>query len=136
MSISEAIAQCLKALASCLEVEQLMEDAWAENQLAYLRLWIADNGASAQSRSCLDRRLESEPDIRRVLADSLKVLAETVDDCRQLGIYWRLSVISATCDASSSDTNGMKDIFSRLLEDNIPFWQHPFFVEWARFGPG
>ncbi|EGR50163.1 uncharacterized protein TRIREDRAFT_105458, partial [Trichoderma reesei QM6a] len=84
MSIQEATKQCLETLRACLAVEQLMIDAWAENRLADLNLWIAGLGALASSRVSLDTRLGSKPEIRDIIANLLGLLALTVEKCRRL----------------------------------------------------
>lgn len=86
MSIQEATKQCLETLRACLAVEQLMIDAWAENRLADLNLWIAGLGALASSRVSLDTRLGSKPEIRDIIANLLGLLALTVEKCRRLGM--------------------------------------------------
>ncbi|KAL7808610.1 hypothetical protein V8C26DRAFT_413141 [Trichoderma gracile] len=84
MSIQEATKQCLETLRACLEVKQLMTDAWAETRLADLNLWSAGLGALAPPRASLDTRLCSKPEIRNVIANLLRLLALTVGNCRKL----------------------------------------------------
>ncbi|KAM0454209.1 hypothetical protein ACHAPV_008479, partial [Trichoderma viride] len=80
--ISEATQVCLQSFTNCLEVEELLKDEWAENRLADFNLWISGTGALAGGRASLDHRLRAKPEARAVIANLLRLLAETVDKCK------------------------------------------------------
>lgn len=80
--ISEATQVCLQSFTNCLEVEELLKDEWAENRLADFNLWISGTGALAGGRASLDHRLRAKPEARAVIANLLRLLAETVEKCK------------------------------------------------------
>lgn len=82
--ISEATDQCLQSFINCLEVEELLNDEWAENRLADFNLWVSGTGALAGGRASLDHRLRAKPEARAVIANLLRLLAGTVDKCKTL----------------------------------------------------
>lgn len=80
-----ATAACIQSLTDCLPVEALGKDEWAENRLADFNLWASGIGASTRSRASLDARLALRPEVREVIANLLRLLAATVDECKKLG---------------------------------------------------
>jgi hypothetical protein len=82
--ISEATDVCLQSFTNCLEVEELLKDEWAENRLADFNLWVSGTGALAGRRASLDHRLRTKPEACAVIANLLRLLAGTVDECKNL----------------------------------------------------
>ncbi|KAL7817973.1 hypothetical protein V8C44DRAFT_209126 [Trichoderma aethiopicum] len=103
MSIQEAAEQCLESLRACIKVEQLKQDAWAENRLADLNLWIAGLGVLASSRPSLDTRLREKPAIRDVVANLLGLLALIVDKCRALASGCEVADVVVEIEEEESD---------------------------------
>lgn len=75
---------CILAFESWLPLGPLMEEGWAQNRLADMKLWASSVGALAHPRSSLDRRLEFQLNPRRVLISLLRTLQEFVQICHML----------------------------------------------------
>lgn len=84
-TLYNATAACRNSLVECVNVETLMQDKWATLRLADFNLWAAGIGASAHYKASLDARLSLNPSVRNVIAEILKTLKSTVDNCRELG---------------------------------------------------
>lgn len=84
-AIYNATDACRKGLAKCVDIEELMQDEWAENGLADFNLWASGVGASALGRASLDARLALRPDARDTIANLLQVLTAAVEECKSLG---------------------------------------------------
>jgi hypothetical protein len=55
-------------------IPHLMQDRWAEKQLAAFLLWTTSLGAFARGRASADARLQEHQDIRSTILDLLSAL--------------------------------------------------------------
>ncbi|ATZ50644.1 hypothetical protein BCIN_06g01390 [Botrytis cinerea B05.10] len=100
--IFEATAACTQSFKACLAAKALTKNEWAENRLADFNLWASGIGASTRSRASLDSRLALRPETRNVIANVLRLLAETVDKCKKLAISETTQIISELSDDEDS----------------------------------
>ncbi|KAF5700463.1 calcium calmodulin-dependent kinase [Fusarium mundagurra] len=114
-AIYSATQICRKSLSECIEVEELMQNEWAENRLADFNLWASGLGASVQGRASLDARLALRPDARDAVANLLQVLTDAIEGFRDSA-----QSTNAGCDqgATGSDSEDPPRSFSPWSEDS------------------
>ncbi|KAF4946044.1 hypothetical protein FGADI_11481 [Fusarium gaditjirri] len=114
-AIYSASQICRKSLSECIEVEELMQNEWAENRLADFNLWASGLGASIQGRASLDARLALRPDARDAVANLLQVLTDAVE-----GFRGSAQSTNTGCDqgATGSDSEDPPRSFSPWSEDS------------------
>lgn len=86
-SVADATNACLQNLESCLAVERLAQEAWAETRLGDFNLWISGIGALAPGKASLDSRLGSRPEVQSVVTSLLVLLRSNVERCKELGRF-------------------------------------------------
>ncbi|KAJ5174594.1 uncharacterized protein N7482_000471 [Penicillium canariense] len=117
--IEEAAQLCVERFTQCLKVPALMENEWAENRLADMKLWISGTGACARGRAALDSRLASRPEARDVIANLLHLLGTVIDDCRMQSQTNELShSYQGQEDSASSADEGQGRAFSPWSDDS------------------
>ncbi|OTA57630.1 hypothetical protein K449DRAFT_131949 [Hypoxylon sp. EC38] len=85
-NISQAASKCKDALKSCLDIELLMYEEWAENRLADFNLWAAGSGVFASQKASLDHRLSGQPSLLSLVATSLTLLNDYIEECKVVGM--------------------------------------------------
>ncbi len=83
-SICELADECRQSLQTCIQVQTLMEDEWAENSLGNFRLWAAGLGVFA-AKDSLDERLSVDLHTRNLIKNLLILLKGLIDNCKALG---------------------------------------------------
>lgn len=109
-SIADTTNTCLQNLESCLSIERLAQDAWAETRLGDFNLWISGIGALAPGKASLDARLGRRPEAQRVVTNILILLGSNVERCKELGRFQAQWVNIAATDISPSARSNWKSI--------------------------
>lgn len=83
--INRATVGCENLIRSCLSIEKLCENEWAQSRLDDFRLWSAGLNATAAGHAGLEWRLRSRPDVKEVVLGFLEDLTEKIQDCLDHG---------------------------------------------------